>query len=99
MSCTREDPHWPAFHLTKGGAAMKRSIIRVTMTDQNDTQRLLQFANGEQIAGLQINALSDNLSHVMISSAQSGKQQDAAALILDRILKLCAQLNVECSRA
>jgi hypothetical protein len=71
----------------------------ITVTEQNDTQRLIQFTNGEQIAGLQVNALSDNLSHIMISSAHSGTQQNAAALILERVLKLCAEMNVECSRA
>ena len=71
----------------------------ITVTEQNDTQRLIQFTNGEQIAGLQVNALSDNLSQLMISSAHSGKQQNAAALILERVLKLCADMNVECSRA
>ncbi len=71
----------------------------ITVTEQNDTQRLVQFTNGEQIAGLQVNALSDNLSHIMISSAHSGKQQNAATLILERVLKLCADMNVECSRA
>ena len=50
-------------------------------------------------AGLQVNALSDTLSHIMISSAHSGSQQNAANTILERILKLCADMNVQCSRA
>jgi len=71
----------------------------VSVTEQNDTQRLIQFSNGEQIAGLQVNALSDNLSQLMITSAHSGTPQNAAATILERVLKLCAEMNVECSRA
>src|SRR2546429_345528 len=71
----------------------------ITVTEQNDTQRLIQFTNGEQIAGLQVNALSDNLSQLMITSAHSGTQQNAAALIVERVLKVCAEMNVECSRA
>jgi hypothetical protein len=71
----------------------------IRITEQNDTQRLIQFTNGEQIAGLQVGALSDNLSHILISSAHTGTQQNAAAMILERILKLCADMNVECSRA
>jgi hypothetical protein len=71
----------------------------IKITEQNDTQRLIQFTNGEQIAGLQVGALSDNLSHILISSAHTGTQQNAAAMILERILKLCADMNVECSRA
>jgi len=70
----------------------------ITVTEQNDTQRLIQFSNGEQIAGLQVNALSDNLSQLMITSAHSGNQQNAATTIVERVLKLCAELNAECSR-
>jgi hypothetical protein len=71
----------------------------ITITEQSDPQRLLKFTNGVQIAGLQVNALSDNLSQLMITSAHSGNQQNAASMIVDRVLKLCAELNVECSRA
>ena len=71
----------------------------ISITEQNDTQRLIQFSNGEQIAGLQVGALSGTLSHIMISSAHSGAQPNASAMILERILKLCADMKVECSRA
>jgi hypothetical protein len=71
----------------------------ITVTEQSDAQRLIQFSNGEQIAGLQVNALSDNLSQLMITSAHSSTQQNAATMIVERVLKLCTELNVECSRA
>ena len=71
----------------------------ISITEQNDTQRLIQFTNGEQIAGLQVGALSSTLSHIMISSAHTGTQPDASAMILERILRLCADMKVECSRA
>jgi hypothetical protein len=76
-----------------------KAAAGITVTEQNDTQRLIQFSNGVQIAGLQVNALSDNLSQLMITSAHSGTQQNAAAMILDRVLKLCAEMSVECSRS
>jgi len=76
-----------------------RASPGITVTEQNDQQRLIQFTNGEQIAGLQVNALSDNLSHLLISSAHSGKQQNAAVMILQRVLNLCKEMNVECSKA
>lgn len=71
----------------------------IKITEQSDQQRLIQFSNGTQIAGLQVNALSDTLSHIMITSAHSGQQQNATNTILERILKLCAEMNVQCSRA
>jgi hypothetical protein len=71
----------------------------ITITEQSATQRLLKFTNGVQIAGLQVNALSDSLSQLMITSAHSGNEPSAAATILERVLKVCAELSVECSRA
>jgi hypothetical protein len=71
----------------------------IKITDRNDSQRMIQFTNGTQIAGLQVNALSDTLTHLMITSAHTGTQQDASKIILERVLKLCAEMNVECSRA
>lgn len=75
-----------------------RASPGINVTQQSDTQRLIQFSNGEQIAGLQVNALSDNLSQLMITSAHSGTQQNASTMILERVMKLCAEMNVECSR-
>jgi hypothetical protein len=69
------------------------------ITDRNDNQRMIQFTNGTQIAGLQVNALSDTLTHLMITSAHTGTQQDASKIILERVLKMCTEMNVECSRA
>ncbi len=71
----------------------------ITITEQSATQRLLKFTNGVQIAGLQVNALSDSLSQLMITSAHSGNQPSTSTTILERVLKVCAELNVECSRA
>ena len=71
----------------------------MTITRQDPTAMLVQFTNGQQIAGIKVSALGDDLSHMMISSAHTGAQPNAAAMILERILKLCADMKVECSRA
>jgi hypothetical protein len=76
-----------------------RAADGMTITPNDDSARVIQFTNGEQIAGLKISALGDNLSHIMISSAHSGAQPNAAALIEARILRICKDMNVECSQA
>lgn len=70
--------------------------IRVTRRDA--TRRLVEFTNGVQIAGIAVNPLSDALTHMMITSAHTGNQPDAAALVLNAVLRVCKDMNVECSQ-
>lgn len=69
------------------------------ITSENAQQRLVEFTNGQQIAGIKVSALGDDLTHMLISSAHRGNQPDAAALVLDSVLRVCAEMKVECSRA
>jgi hypothetical protein len=46
-----------------------------------------------------VSALGDDLSHLLVSSAHSGSQPNAAALVSDSVLRVCAEMNVVCSRA
>ena len=58
---------------------------------------LIQFTNGQQIAGIKVASLGDNLTHLLISSAHTGNQPNAAALVLNSVLRVCKDMNVECS--
>jgi hypothetical protein len=71
----------------------------VKITSENPQQRLVQFTDGQQIAGIKVSALSDALTHLLISSAHKGNQPDAAALVMNSVLRVCAEMKVECSRA
>jgi hypothetical protein len=71
----------------------------VTITSQNADNRLVEFTNGPQIAGIKVSALGDNLTHMLISSAHSGSQPDASALVLNSVLRVCTEMKVECSQA
>ncbi len=74
-----------------------RKDLRITREDAG--QGLVQFTNGQQIAGIKVSSLGDNLSHLLITSAHSGQQQNAAALVSDSVLRVCTEMNVECSKA
>ena len=84
-------------------AAVLRGLANNTqgmkITFENAQQRLVEFSNGQQIAGIKVSALGDDLTHMLISSAHRGNQPDAAALVLDSVLRVCAEMKVECSRA
>jgi hypothetical protein len=71
----------------------------ISVTSEDPAQRLIQFTNGQQIAGIKVSALGDDLSHLLVSSAHTGSQPNAAALVSDSVLRVCKDMNVECSRA
>ncbi|MFO1325317.1 MAG: hypothetical protein U1F15_14825 [Burkholderiales bacterium] len=75
------------------------SAQNVRITREDAAERVVQFTNGVQVAGIKVSALGDSLTHMMISSAHTGTQQDASALILNSVLRVCREMNVECSQA
>ena len=68
--------------------------IRITREDAG--ARLVQSTNGEQISGINVSPLGDNLTHMMISSAHTGSQPDASALVRNAVLRVCRDMNVAC---
>jgi hypothetical protein len=74
-----------------------RKDLKITKEDAG--QGLVQFTNGQQIAGIKVSSLGENLSHLLVTSAHSGQQQNAAALVSDSVLRVCKEMNVECSKA
>ncbi len=69
----------------------------VTVTQENPADHVVQFTNGQQIAGIKVSSIGDNLTHLMISSAHTGDQPNAAALVLSSVLRVCKETGVECS--
>ena len=69
----------------------------IRITTEDPAQLMVQFTNGNQVAGIKVSPLSENLTHMMISSAHTGTQPDAAAMILNSVLRVCKEMNVECS--
>jgi hypothetical protein len=71
----------------------------ITITKEDAAEQLIQFTNGQQIAGIKVSALGDGVSHLLVSSAHNGSQPDAAKLVSDAVLRVCSEMNVICSRA
>ena len=74
-----------------------RQDLKITREDP--AANLIQFTNGTQIAGIKVSALGDNLTHLLISSAHTGNQPNAADLVLNGVLRVCKDMNVECSQS
>lgn len=84
-------------------AAVMRGLANntqgVKVTSENAQSRVVEFSNGQQVAGIKVVALSDDLSQLFISSAHQGNQKDAATLVMNSVLRVCTEMKVECSRA
>lgn len=76
-----------------------RGRTDLSITREDAPAHIVQFTNGAQIAGINVTGVGDNLTHVMITSAHVGAQPDAAALVLNAVLRVCKDMNVECSQA
>jgi hypothetical protein len=68
----------------------------ISVTREDPSSMLIQFTNGQQIAGIKVSSAGDNLTQLLISSAHTGNQQNAAALVLNSVLRVCKDMNVEC---
>ena len=69
------------------------------ITREDSTGLVVQFTNGEQIAGIKVSALSETVSHLLVTSAHAGSQPNAAALVMESVLRVCKEMNVECAPA
>jgi len=69
------------------------------ITREVPAQSLVEFTNGQQVAGIKVSGLGDRLTHMMITSAHTGNQANAAELVLNGVLRVCKDMSVECSQA
>jgi hypothetical protein len=75
----------------------KNTEVRVTKTD--DARRSVEFTDGRQIDGIQVNVVGDNLAQLMVSTAHPGIPTSTTSTIVERILNVCKELGVSCQRA
>jgi hypothetical protein len=76
-----------------------RNAQGITITREDPASNLVQFTNGQQIAGIKVSPVGDKLTHLLVSSAHTGDQPNAAGLVLNAVLRVCKDMNVECSQA
>jgi hypothetical protein len=69
----------------------------ITVTKNNDQQRKIDFTNGQQDASLQATPLGDKLTQLVIASNLTAAEPSATSLVVQGVMKVCAQLKVECT--
>jgi hypothetical protein len=91
-----EVPAGKVFDTVKSRLAMSTEV-RVTKTD--DARRSIEFSDGRQIGGIQVNVMGDSLAQLMVSTAHPGIPASATSTIVERILAVCKELGVSCQRS
>ena len=71
----------------------------ITVTKDDSKKRRIDFTNGAQYASLQATPLGEKLSQLMIASNLTGAQPTATSLVLQGVLKVCKEMNVNCTVA
>ncbi len=74
-----------------------RTDVKISMQDAR--KRLVQFTNGVQAASLQATPLGEKLTQLVIASNLTPTQPDATSLVVQGVLKVCKEMNVECTVA
>ena len=64
---------------------------------QDDPRRALAFSKGDQSASMKVNRLDDNLCQILV--AESYGKPGGTSLVVERIMRVCQQMGVECSHA
>ena len=75
-----------------------RAAQGITVTRDDVPARRIEFTDGSRIAGIQAISLGDNLTQLMVSSAHSTAPSSPTSMIVERIVAVCQQMKVECTR-
>ena len=58
----------------------------------------IEIQKGNQVAGFQINALADKVTQMIVASGVGkSKETDQTSMVVQSIIKVCAQFNVTCT--
>jgi hypothetical protein len=68
----------------------------VKITKQVAGKRMVQFTNGPQVASLQATPLGDKITQLVVAS-NLAPPPDATSLVVQGVLKVCKEMNVECT--
>jgi hypothetical protein len=71
----------------------------VKITQQDARRRLVQFTNGVQVASLQATPLGEKLTQLVVASNLTPTQPDTTSLVVQGVLKVCKEMNVDCTVA
>ncbi|MGH8619031.1 MAG: hypothetical protein ACREUW_15170 [Burkholderiales bacterium] len=76
-----------------------QASTQVRLTLQDPQQRILEFTNGTQTAGLRVASVDGQLIQLLITSVRLPGQTSATSLVLAGVMRVCKDMGVECTLA
>jgi hypothetical protein len=77
--------------------ARRNRAVRITMVDQ--TGRRLQLAEGDRTATLNVVALNDGVSELMIAGTAGRGEGSSSSQVVAAVMRVCAEMKKSCSLA
>jgi hypothetical protein len=68
----------------------------VTITKENKQTGTIEIQKGKQVAGFQIFALGAKVTQMVVASG-IGKSPDQTSMVVESIIRVCAEFNVKCT--
>lgn len=68
---------------------------KMKITQKDDTQRTIEFTDGEHTAGLRITEMGDHLSQLLIASAGGPGAPSSTSIVVDAVKRVCEKLGVK----
>lgn len=65
-------------------------------TRRDDRALTVEFTDGRLQAGLQVSALDEHVSQLVIASTTTRESRGGASLVLNNVLRVCRQAGVHC---
>ncbi len=84
----------PSNRVYDGAVKALQAHPDIAVTKQDREGGKLEFRKGGLVAGLQITALSENLTQLVIASSAADDTQPSA--VVDGVLSICKEMKVEC---
>lgn len=70
----------------------------ITVTKEDSKKGKLQFRKGNLVAGLQITPVGEKLTQLVIASSVGDETHPSVTpLVLERVLRVCQEMKIECS--
>jgi hypothetical protein len=70
--------------------------VKITKVDKQTGT--IEIQKGKKVAGFQIYALSDTVTQMVVASGvDKSKESDQTSMVVESIVRVCAEFNVQCT--
>ena len=88
----------PANRVYEKAATTLQARSDITITKEDSKNGKIQFEKGPQVVGLQVSALNEQMSQLVVAANISDASSEGdSSKVVDAILRICKEVNVQCT--